>query len=278
MEPAVADFGAVFEGEQVMIDVARRLVEHRKRAVGFDGDFEEFVRGRVGGGAERADGPMEHRGGLDKEGIEAEGGQVDIDGDRVALTALGVFAPAECEVLRPFAEFGLDVKYLVFKRFAINILQQEGVVELRAEGIVEFRRPIVREVDGDDDGSLARLRQRVGDGDGEFVRLLRQIFAEGGEIAERLVAELLGELADLVKTIHHVAMDLVDGATADGIVRMIRKKRLPRDFKHHLRGGLDAFVVGDGEKRFGLQFKEGLRFIVGLLHAGAGGDAVRNEP
>ena len=189
-----------------------------------------------------------------------------------------ILAPAEGEILRPFAKFGLNVKYLVFKRFAIDILQQEGVVGLRAEGVVELRRPVMREVNRDDGGSLARLRQRVGDRYGEFVRFFRQIFAECGEIAERLVAELFGELADLVKTIHHVAMDLVDGATADGIVRMIRKKRLPRDFKHHLRGGFDAFVVGDGEKRFGLQFKEGLRFIVGLLHAGAGGDAVRNEP
>ena len=88
MEPTVTDFGAIFEGEQIVIDVARRLVEQRKRAVGFDGDLEEFVRGGVGGRAERTDGTVEHRGGLDKEGIEAEGGQVDIDGDRVALAAL----------------------------------------------------------------------------------------------------------------------------------------------------------------------------------------------
>ena len=184
VEPTVTDFGAVFEGEQIMIDIARRLVEQRERSVGFDGNFEEFVRGGVGGRAERADGAMEHRGGFDEEGIEAKGGQVDIDGDRVALSSLRIFAPAEGEILRPFAEFGLDVKYLVFKWFAVAILQQEGVVELRAEGVMEFRRPVVGEVDGDDDGSLAALRQRIGDGDGEFVWLLRQIFAEGGEIAE----------------------------------------------------------------------------------------------
>ena len=135
MEPTVTDFGAVFEGEQIMIDVARRLVEQRKRAIGFDSDFEKFVRGGVGGRAERTDGAMEHRGGLDKEGIETESGQVDIDGNRIALSALRIFTPAEGEILRPFAKFGLNVKYLVFKRFAIDILQQEGVVGLRAEGV-----------------------------------------------------------------------------------------------------------------------------------------------
>ena len=59
---------------------------------------------------------------------------------------------------------------------------------------------------------------------------------------------------------------------------VVCQQRLPSDVKHHLRGGLEAFVVGDGEKRFGLQFEEGLRFVVGLLHAGAGRDAVRDEP
>ena len=99
VEPTVADFRTVFEGQQVMIDIACRLVNQRECAVGFDGHFEEFVRGGVGGRAERTDGTVEHRCGLHKEGIEAERGQIDIDGDRIALAALRVFAPAEGEIL-----------------------------------------------------------------------------------------------------------------------------------------------------------------------------------
>ncbi len=123
---------------------------------------------------------------------------------------MGIAAPTHAGKLRPLAEFPLDVQDLVVDLVAVFVFEDKGIVGLGTEGIVEFRWPIVGEVNRRYNGAAPGVGQRIAEGSHEFMVVFRQVFGSRCQVPECPDFQLGCQLADLVEPIHHIPVDLVD--------------------------------------------------------------------
>ncbi|OQA31228.1 MAG: hypothetical protein BWY57_02448 [Betaproteobacteria bacterium ADurb.Bin341] len=172
---------------------------------------------------------------------------------------------------------GFDGQNLVRHPPPVGILKNKGVEDLAVKGVTQFVRPVEREVDINYAAARPGPRHAITDREGELVGRCAQFPAATADHAQRAITDLPAKLFDLVKAVHHIAVDFVNGTAADAVVGVIEQQRLPGDLWQTRRHDRYAQALGNGQQRLGLQFQQGLAGVIGLLQPYARRHAVGNQ-